>query len=169
MPLRSKPAAIQQYEHEPDTLQRSVGEEDHRSGNRGERRSQRQRRCGAQATALRAARRASPRAGVMHDPGEMRPDERRGHGRERRVRRVDRALAAPREPRDELLVSDSRRGRFEIVRSPRDHAFGWMVHDRPNVPRKEARAPRPATEPRLEHRRGDTLAQAAPATARASA
>ena len=75
---RSNAAPYTQYEHEPDTLQRSVGDEDHRSGNRGERRSQRQRRCGAQATALRAARRASPGAGVTHDAGEMWPDERRG-------------------------------------------------------------------------------------------
>src|SRR5439155_16508433 len=81
---------------------------------------------------------------------------------ERRVWGVDRVSATRREPRDELLVAHAGLAGVEVVASPYDDVLGRMVHDRPNVAREKARAPRASTETRLEHRCSDALAQRRP-------
>ena len=116
----------------------------------------------AETSSTRAARRGAALARVAarsrrDAAGRAAP----GRGRERRIRRVDRAPPPLGEPRDEIASSDTRgerpRGSRRAVRR-RSRPDGPRP---PNVSGEVARATGPAAEPRFEHGRREALAQRA--------
>ena len=100
---------------------------------------------------------------------QVRQEERSGHRRNRRVRRVDRLSPALCQPGDELLVVDTRVQRRCVVHAPHDDVLRRIVRHVANVAWKMARTARAAAEPRLEDRSGRTtraaFRQAAPPSA----
>jgi len=153
---------VREHENETDRPQRSRACEQDGTDDRRNRGRERQRGCATQAAAVRASRRQPPRPGVAQDAVDVRTNERRRRSGERRVRRVDRALPARREPDHELFVADVRVERVEVVLAPDDDALRRMIEDGPHIAWKEARAARASSEPGLEHRGSHAFAKRCP-------
>ena len=168
-PAQQQRRHVGEHEHEPDRSQRSRRRRAAPLRRPPRRRSERQRR--------RERSGCGPACGAPRRPARARDARRRrdaagpaARARPRATCPACRSFACrAREPGDELLVSDARRERVEIVRSPRRRRF------RPDSRRPSARS-RERSSSAATRRRAATRARpprragaAAPAAARASA